>query len=153
MNDSSASATRPVAPHRREFRHFQTLTTRWRDNDAYGHVNNVVYYEWFDTVVNAYLIESGALDVATSPVIGFVVETGCTYFAPLAYPEPVDVGLAVERIGRSSVQYALGVFGRNAATAAAAGRFVHVYVDRSTEKSVALPGTLSAALTGLLRYA
>lgn len=150
MNDSPSIDTRPVAPSRTQFRWFRTLTTRWRDNDAYGHINNVVYYEWFDTVVNAFLIESGALDVAASPVVGWVVETRCSYFAPLTYPQPVDVGLAVERIGRSSVRYALGVFAEGQSVAAAAGSFVHAYVDRSSEKPVALPPELIASLNGLL---
>lgn len=153
MNDSSHLPGRPVAPARADFRRFQTLTTRWRDNDAYGHINNVVYYEWFDTVVNAYLIESGALDIAASPVVGLVVETRCNYFAPLAYPQPVDVGLAVERIGRSSVRYALGVFAEGESVAAAAGSFVHAYVDRTTGKPVPVPPTLIACLNGLLRNA
>jgi acyl-CoA thioester hydrolase len=149
LNDSPSPAQRPVAPTRAQFRQFRRLTTRWRDNDAYGHVNNVVYYEWFDTVVNAYLIESGALDIATSPVVGYVVETRCVYFAPLNYPQPVDIGLAVVRMGRSSVHYALGVFAADAQTAAAAGSFVHVYVDRVTHKPVALPQALAAALNRL----
>ena len=150
MNDSSSA--KPRAPTRAEFVHFRTLATRWRDNDAYGHVNNVVYYEWFDTAVNAYLIESGALDIATSPVVGYVVETRCTYFAPLTYPEPVAVGLAVERIGRTSVRYALAVFATGSDTAAAAGEFVHVYVDRATEAPVEIPPPLMSALNRLRRH-
>lgn len=138
---------------RADFRHFQTLTTRWRDNDAYGHINNVVYYEWFDTVVNAYMIENGALDFTADPVVGLVVETRCSYFAPLTYPQPVDVGLAVERIGRSSVRYALGVFAAGEPTAAAAGSFVHVYVDRATRRPAPLSPALMACLQGLRRDA
>jgi acyl-CoA thioester hydrolase len=115
------------------------MTTRWSDNDAYGHVNNVVYYSWFDSAVNAWLIEAGLLDVAAGDPIGLVVETGCRFARPLAYPEPVEIGLAVERVGTSSVAYRLGVFGANRADAAAEGRFVHVYVDRETRRPVPLP--------------
>jgi acyl-CoA thioester hydrolase len=105
---------------------WREIGTRWADNDAYGHVNNTVYYQWFDTAVNAWLIEAGLLDVATGDPIGLVVETGCRYARPLAYPEPVEVGLAVERLGRSSVRYRLGVFAKGRVEAAAEGFFVHV---------------------------
>ena len=118
---------------------WRRIGTRWGDNDAYGHVNNIVYYSWFDTAVNAWLIEAGLLDVAAGDPIGLVVETGCRYARPLAYPEPVEVGLAVERVGRSSVHYRLGVFALGAAEAAAEGRFVHVYVSRETRRPVPLP--------------
>ena len=118
---------------------WRELATRWADNDAYGHVNNVVHYSWFDTAVNGWLIENGLLDIAEGDPIGLVVETGCRYARPLAYPETVDIGLAVESIGRSSVRYALGVFARLETEAAAEGHFVHVYVDRETRRPAALP--------------
>ena len=131
--------SRDALKGREHYKVWREIGTRWSDNDAYGHVNNVVYYGWFDTVVNAWLIEQGLLDVAAGDPIGLVVETGCRYARSLAYPEPVDVGLAIERIGSSSVSYALGVFAKNENEAAAEGRFVHVYVDRATRRPVALP--------------
>lgn len=121
------------------YRVWRAIGTRWADNDAYGHVNNTVYYQWFDTAVNAWLIEAGLLDVAAGDPIGLVVETGCRYAAPLSYPEPVEVGLAVERLGTSSVTYRLGVFARGAEQAAAEGHFTHVYVNRATRRPVPLP--------------
>ena len=124
---------------RDHYKVWREIGTRWSDNDAYGHVNNVVYYSWFDTAVNAWLIEQGLLDVAAGDPIGLVVETGCRYARSLAYPEPVEVGLAIERVGSSSVTYVLGVFAKNENEAAAEGRFVHVYVDRATRRPVALP--------------
>ena len=119
------------------------------DNDAYGHVNNVVYYSWFDTAVNAHLIEQGALDVANGATIGLVVETHCNYFAPLSFPQTVDVGLRVAQLGTSSVRYELGIFGKSD-TAAAQGHFVHVYVDAITRKPAPLSATLVSILNALL---
>jgi acyl-CoA thioester hydrolase len=116
------------------------------DNDVYGHINNVVHYSFFDTVVNRYLIESGALDIHRGDVIGLVVETGCQYFAPLAFPDMIDAGLRVERIGRSSVRYEVGLFRAGEREAAAQGHFVHVYVDRDSRRPVALPDALYQAL-------
>jgi acyl-CoA thioester hydrolase len=140
------------APHRRgEYPHALAITTRWMDNDAYGHVNNVVYYSYFDTVVNTYLIGQGVLDPATSPVIGLVVETGCRYFASLTYPETVTAGLRVAKLGRSSVRYEIALFGEGADTAAAQGHFVHVYVDRETRRPVELPQGLREALALISR--
>lgn len=138
-------------PHRRsDYPHSRVLTTRWKDLDPYGHMNNVVQYELFDTVVNAWLIERGALDIQHSPVIGLVVETGCHYFATLTYPEPVTAALRVAHVGRSSVIYEVALFGKAAETAAAQGRFVHVYVDRETRRPVAeLPAALRLALEPL----
>jgi acyl-CoA thioester hydrolase len=139
-------------PERRErlsrtaFRVFRPIATRWMDNDTYSHVNNVVYYSYFDTVVNAHLIEQGLLATATSPVIGLVVETGCTYFESAAFPEPLEVGLAVTRLGRSSVRYAVGIFKAGAGLVAAQGHFVHVYVDRVTQRPVDLPVAVRASL-------
>ena len=120
------------------------------DNDAYGHVNNVVYYSFFDTAVNAWLIERGALDVEKGEVIGFVVETGCHYFAALSYPETVTAAMRVAHVGRSSVRYEIALFAQGADTAAAQGHFIHVYVDRATRRPVAeLPAALKAALEPL----
>ena len=138
-------------PHRREdYPHSRVLTTRWADSDPYGHMNNVVHYALFDTVVNQWLIEQGALDIQKSRVIGLVVETGCHYFAPLTYPEPVTAALRVSHVGRSSVVYEVALFGAASETAAAQGRFVHVYVDRESRKPVAeLPAALQSALAPL----
>ena len=123
------------------YRAWREITTRWADNDAYGHVNNTVYYAWFDTAVNAWLIEAGLLDVAGGDPIGLVVETGCRYARPLSYPQPVAIGLAVDRLGSSSVSYRLGVFAKGSEEAAAEGRFTHVYVDRETRRPVPLPAS------------
>ena len=140
---------RAVAFSRGDFIRFVPVTTRWADNDTYGHINNVVYYSFFDTAVNRILIEAGTLDPATSTIIGLVVETRCTYFAPLAFPEPVEVGVAVAHLGVRSVRYRLGVFGDGGATAAAQAEYTHVYVDRATRKPVALPEGVRALLERL----
>ena len=136
------------APHRiGDYRHTRRLTTRWVDNDPYGHMNNVVHYSLFDTIVNSYLIENGVLDVTKGPVIGLVVETGCHYFAPLGFPKPVTGALRVAHLGRSSVRYEIAVFPEGKDVAAAQGHFVHVYVDRETRRPVAeLPAKLRATL-------
>ena len=134
---------------RGSYRVWREIGTRWADNDAYGHVNNTVYYGWFDTAVNAWLIEAGLLDVLNGDPIGLVVETGCRYARPLAYPEPVEIGLAVEKLGRSSVEYRLGVFAKGADEAAAEGRFVHVYVDRESRRPVELPDHWRSAILSL----
>jgi acyl-CoA thioester hydrolase len=144
---------RAVPETRTAYRHFSTLTTRWLDNDVYGHLNNVQYYSFFDTAVNRYLIDAGALDFAAGGVIGLVVQSHCDYFAPLAFPQNVDAGLRVSRIGGASVRYELGLFGAGEPLSAAAGHFIHVYVDRSTRKPVALPAALLAALTPLVLFA
>ena len=130
---------RPPLRSRDHYRAWRRIATRWADNDAYGHVNNVVYYGWFDTAVNAWLIETGLLDIAGGDPLGLVVETGCRYAAPLVFPQAVDIGLAVESIGKSSVRYSLGVFAEGSSEAAAEGFFVHVYVDRAQRKPVPLP--------------
>lgn len=134
---------------REAYRAWREITTRWADNDAYGHVNNTVYYQWFDTAVNAWLIEAELLDVEKGDPIGLVVETGCRYARPLAYPEPVEVGLAVERLGSSSVRYRLGVFAKGCEEAAAEGHFVHVYVGRESRRPVALPEAWRETLAGI----
>ena len=118
-------------PHSRDhYRHFQNIPTRWMDNDVYGHVNNVVYYSYFDTVVNNFLIDQGQLDYEKGKTVGWVVETKCEYFSPVAFPDVVSAGLKVQRLGTSSVTYEVGLFRNDDATAAAQGHFVHVYVDR-----------------------
>ncbi len=131
------------------YRVWREIGTRWADNDAYGHVNNVVHYSWFDTAVNAWLIEQGLLDVAAGDPIGLVVETGCRYARSLSYPEPVDLGLAVEAIGKSSVRFRLGVFSKNEDEAAAEGFFVHVYVGRESRRPVELPEAWRAAFQSI----
>jgi acyl-CoA thioester hydrolase len=143
------SGSKPRRQLRSEWRHFLEIQTRWGDNDVYGHVNNTVYYSWFDTAVNNWLIRQGLLDLENSPVVSLVVETGCSYFESVAYPESVDVGLRVERIGTSSVTYGLGVFRKRTELAAAVGRFVHVAVDRETRRAVPLPDALRIALREL----
>jgi len=140
-----------AAPERRDrYRHFRTIQTRWRDNDVYGHVNNVVYYSYFDTVVNAFLIEAGVLDIAQSPVIGLAVESLCGFRKEITYPETVDAGLRVGHLGRTSVRYEIGLFREGDDEPAATGYFVHVYVDRESRKPVPLPAPMRAALTPLL---
>lgn len=128
---------------------WREIGTRWADNDAYGHVNNTVYYQWFDTAVNAWLIEAGLLNIAHGDPIGLVVETGCRYAAPLEYPSPVEVGLAVAKLGRSSVTYHLGVFAPGADTAAAEGHFTHVYVSRVGRRPAELPAEWRAKLEAI----
>jgi acyl-CoA thioester hydrolase len=141
--------TRPKPHQRADYPHVQAITTRWMDNDAYGHINNVVYYSFFDTVVNTFLIDSGALDIGKSPVVGYVVETACNYFAPLSYPQKVLAGLRVAQVGRSSVRYEIALFAEEDESAAAQGHFVHVYVDRETQRPVKLPEALERALAPL----
>lgn len=136
--------------HRSSYRQFSPIGSRWMDNDAYGHINNVVYYSFFDTAVNRWLIEHDALDIAHGAVIGLVVETHCNYHAPLAFPQDIEAGLRVTHVGRSSVRYEVGLFARGQAVSAAAGHFVHVYVDRATRRPVPLPSALLAALQPLL---
>ena len=131
--------SRPAPLGRDAYRHFTTITTRWADNDAYGHVNNTVYYEWFDTAVNRWLVEAGLLDIEIGDPIGLVVQTGCSYVTPLAFPGDVDVGIAIERLGSSSVTYRIGIFAFGSTEAAAQGHFTHVYVDRRNRRPVPLP--------------
>ncbi|HEY0114623.1 MAG TPA: thioesterase family protein [Allosphingosinicella sp.] len=128
----------PLRP-RSAYRVWREIGTRWADNDAYGHVNNVVYYAWFDTAVNAWLVEAGLLDIGAGDPIGLVVETGCRYARPIAFPEAVELGIAVAELGRSSVTYHLGVFARGSEEAAAEGHFTHVYVGRASRRPAELP--------------
>jgi acyl-CoA thioester hydrolase len=135
------------APEGRDrYRHFLEIPTRWMDNDVYGHVNNVVYYSYFDTVVNGYLISSGSLDIERSPIIGLVVETQCRFFKPIAFPDTVHAGLRVARLGNSSVRYEIGLFRNDESASAAQGHFVHVYVDRETRRPAGLPQQMREAL-------
>lgn len=143
-------SNRPEPLGREAFRVFRPIATRWMDNDVYGHVNNVVYYSYFDTAVNGWLIEKGLLDPATSSIVGLVVETACSYFESAAFPEPLEAGLAVAHVGRSSVRYAIGIFKEGAGRAVAQGHFVHVYVDRGTGRPVDIPERARTAFSGLL---
>lgn len=141
--------TRPTAHARADYAHAREIHTRWMDNDAYGHVNNVVYYSFFDTAVNDWLIHQGLLDVESGAVIGLVVETACHYFEPLTYPEKVTAAVRVAHIGNSSVRYEIGLFGEGSPRAAAQGHFVHVYVDREKRRPTPLPAHWRAALETL----
>lgn len=142
--------TRPTAESRNAYRHFRAIPTRWADNDVYGHVNNVVYYSYFDTVVNQYLVEQGALNIEKSTVIGLVVETQCQYFSPITFPDIVHAGLRVAKLGNSSVRYEIGLFRNEENAASAQGHFVHVYVDRASRRSTAVPVDMRAALEKIL---
>ncbi|WP_243455683.1 thioesterase family protein [Sphingosinicella sp. BN140058] len=141
--------SRAALKGRDAYRVWREIGTRWADNDGYGHVNNTVYYQWFDTAVNSWLIERGLLDVASGDPIGLVVETGCRYARSLSYPEPVEIGLAVEQVGRSSVRYRLGVFGKDESEAAAEGFFIHVYVGRGDRRPVAIPDSWRSAFEAI----
>ena len=141
--------SRPQPEPRSAYRAFRTIGTRWADNDVYGHVNNVVYYSWFDTAVNAHLIEQGALDIHAGSTIGLVIETQCNYFEPLAFPENVEAGIRVSRLGDSSVRYEVGLFAEGAALTAARGHFIHVYVDRETRRPAPLPEKLRTLMETL----
>lgn len=145
----NSPSSRPQALRRSHYRAFRPIGTRWGDNDIYGHVNNVVYYSWFDTAVNAHLIEAGALDIHQGGVIGLVIETQCNYFAPLAFPQTVWAGLRVAHLGTSSVRYEVGLFADGEDLSAACGHFVHVYVDRQTRRPVPLPDRLKTTLETL----
>lgn len=140
----AAPDARPAPWPRAAYRRFVAMSTRWMDNDAYGHINNVVYYSLFDSAVNGVLIEAGALDLARSDGIGLVVETHCNYFEPLAFPQPLEAGVAVSRIGASSIRYEVGVFAAGADTTSARGHFIHVWVDRVSRRPVPLPAGLLA---------
>ena len=144
-----SAETKPQPEGRAGYRAFRTITTRWMDNDAYGHVNNVVYYSWFDTVVNAHLIEQGALDIHRGETIGLVVETQCNYFAPVEFPQVVEAGLRVAKIGTSSVRYEVGLFLQGEPLTVAKGHFVHVYVDRASRRPTPLPARLKQVLETL----
>lgn len=132
--------------HRSDFPHFLAIPTRWKDNDVYGHVNNIDYYSFFDTVINAYLIREGGLDIHGGSAIGFAAETHCTFLKSIAFPEVVDAGLRVARLGNSSVRYEIGLFVQGDEAPAAEGWFVHVFVDRATRRSTPIPDSIRTAL-------
>ena len=140
---------RETTKAREYFRHFLPITTRWADNDVYGHVNNVVFYQWFDTVVNQFLISRGTLDIHGGDAIALVVETHCNYFAPVAFPEPITAGLCVVQLGKSSVRYEVGIFRGDESVASAQGHFVHVYVDRATRQPTPIPDAARALLQSI----
>ncbi len=142
--------SRPERPHRATYGFHAPITTRWSDNDVYGHINNVVYYSYFDTAANLVLIGAG-LDLAQATVIGLVVESRCHYHAPLAYPMPLVAGVRVDQLGNRAVTYGIGIFAEGDDLAAAHGHFVHVFVDRATRAPVAIPDRLRAALAALVR--
>jgi len=144
------ASARPQPEPKSAYKAFRNIATRWSDNDLYGHVNNAVYYSWFDTAVNGLLIEQGAIDIHAGPVIGLVVETQCNYFVPLAFPQAVVAGIRVAHIGSSSVRYEIGLFAADDDNVCAAkGHFIHVYVDHITRKPVALPAQLLSVLETL----
>jgi acyl-CoA thioester hydrolase len=136
---------------RADYRHFLAIPTRWMDNDLYGHVNNVIYYSYFDTVINTFLIERGGFDIHRGTVVGVAAESGCRFHASIAYPETVDAGLRVGHLGRSSVRYEIGLFRRDIEPAAAEGHFVHVFVERATQRPVEIPAGIRAALDAIKR--
>ncbi len=142
-------AERAPPSTRDDYRGFRTIQTRWMDNDVYGHLNNVVHYSLFDTAVNGWLIDAGVLDIHAGERIGLVVETGCRYFAEMAFPDVVTAGLRVAKLGTSSVRYEIGLFRNDEVQAAAEGFFVHVYVDRQSRRPAPLPDALRTALQGL----
>lgn len=142
---------KPPPGTRADYRHFLAIPTRWMDNDLYGHVNNVVYYSYFDTVINKFLIERGKLDIHHGAIVGVAAESGCRFFASIAYPETVDAGLRVGHLGRSSVRYEIGLFREGQEIAAAEGHFVHVFVDRPTQRPVEIPPGIRAALDSIKR--
>ena len=146
---SSTAAVKPQPQPRSAYPVFRTIGTRWMDNDVYGHVNNVVYYSWFDTAVNATLIEKGVLDIHGGQTIGLVIETQCNYFAPLAFPQTIEAGIRVAKLGTSSVRYEVGLFAEGEPFTAAKGHFVHVYVDRESRRPVPLPAPLKQFLETL----
>jgi acyl-CoA thioester hydrolase len=151
MSQSGKPTDRGSAESRADYALFRSIPTRWMDNDVYGHVNNVVYYSYFDTVVNAALIDAGLLDPVSSKIIGLVVESGCRYHAPLSFPETVEAGMRVAKLGTASVRYEIGLFKAGEESAAADGHFVHVYVDSETRRPTPLPGPLREFLATLVR--
>jgi acyl-CoA thioester hydrolase len=142
-------SVRQSPDQREDYRHFMTITTRWMDNDVYGHINNVQYYSYFDTAVNRFLIDQGALDIRHGEVIGLVVETHCNFFSSAAFPVDIEVGIRVAHLGRSSVRYEVGLFVDGREQAIAQGHFVHVYVERGSEKPVNIPDNLRSVLSSL----
>ena len=138
--------SKAALPARADYKVFYPITTRWSDNDIYGHVNNVMYYSYFDTAANRYLIEEGGLDISDGTIVGYVVNSGCEYHAPITYPESIEAGVRVDRLGNSSVQYGIAIFREGEQEAVAHGYFVHVFVKRAENRSVPIPQNLRAAL-------
>jgi len=138
--------SKAALPARADYKVFYPITTRWSDNDIYGHVNNVMYYSYFDTAANRYLIEEGGLDISDGTIVGYVVNSGCEYHAPITYPESIEAGVRVDRLGNSSVQYGIAIFRQGEPEAVAHGYFVHVFVKRAENRSVPIPQNLRAAL-------
>lgn len=136
---------------REQFPHFQPIPTRWMDNDIYGHVNNVVYYSYFDTAVNQFLIERGVLDIHQGEVVGFVVDSGCAYFSSISFPDTIHAGIRVAKLGRSSVRYEIALYRNDDPLPCAAGHFVHVYVERSSNCSVPIPADVRSVLATIAR--
>ena len=136
-------------PLREAYKVFYPITTRWSDNDIYGHVNNVVYYAYFDSAANRYLIEEGGLDIDNADLVGYVVNSGCEYHAPIAYPDAIEAGVRVDRLGNSSVQYGIAIFRQGEERAVAHGHFVHVFVNRNEDRSVPIPERLRTALAAI----
>ena len=141
----------PTRPTSTDFPHHHRVTTRWTDNDRYGHVNNAIYYQYFDSVINAWLIAEGQLDLHQGDVAGFIVRSECDFLAPVAYPGEVDIGIAVVKLGNSSVTYETGLFQPGKPQPCAVGRMVHVFVDTATQRPVAIPASIRGALTRLVR--
>jgi acyl-CoA thioester hydrolase len=150
MSDSKNEGERDAPATRQRFRHFTVIPTRWMDNDIYGHVNNVTYYAYFDTVINRFLIGEGGLDIEAGEVIGIAAESHCRYRRAVAFPTDLDAGLGVGRLGRSSVRYEIGLFPQGESEVAAEGWFVHVFVDRLTRRPAPIPAKMRAALEGLV---
>lgn len=140
----------PRTERRGDYLHYLAIPTRWMDNDIYGHVNNVVYYSYFDTVINEYLIRAGGLDIHAGSVVGYAIESTCRFHRPLSFPETIDAGLRVGHLGNSSVRYEIGLFRQEEEKAAATGHFVHVFVDRTTEKPTTIPAGIRACLVELI---
>ncbi|MFK7828556.1 MAG: acyl-CoA thioesterase [Congregibacter sp.] len=138
-----------TTPRRDDYRWFTPIITRWSDNDIYGHVNNVVYYSYFDSVANRYLIDEGGLDIHTGTTVGLVVNSGCSYYAPIAFPQHLDGGFRVDRLGNSSVQYGIAIFVAGEAKACASGTFTHVFVDRASNRPVPIPTRMRESLVAV----
>lgn len=138
--------SKSLLPSRQNYKVFYPITTRWSDNDIYGHVNNVTYYSYFDTAANQYLIEEGGMDISDGRVVGYVVNSGCDYHSPITYPERIEAGLRVDKLGNSSVQYGIAIFREGENHPAAHGHFVHVFVERAINRSVPIPESLRVAL-------
>ena len=147
---TKSDESRSLRDRRVDYPYFLAIPTRWMDNDTYGHVNNVTYYSYFDTVVNEHLVRAGGLDIHNAPAIGLVVETSCRFHRPLSFPDTIDAGLRVARIGNSSVAYEIALFRTGDEAPAATGHFVHVWVERATERPTPVPERVRAALQPLV---